>query len=85
VVELLTRSGETVAAIRLLGAVVAPGAGHDVYGDDAARLESIRAELEERAGLELFEVEFTRGSGFDEAAAAREATTAFDRRVRSAP
>jgi hypothetical protein len=85
VVELLMRAGESIAAIRLLGAVMTPGAGHDVYGDDAARLESMRAELEERVGVEVFQVEFTRGSGFDEAAAAREATTAFDRRVRSAP
>ncbi len=84
VVELLMRAEESIAAIRLLGAVMTPGAGHDVYGDDAARLESMRAELEERAGPEVFQTEFTRGSGFDEAAAAQEATTAFDRWVRSA-
>jgi predicted ATPase/DNA-binding SARP family transcriptional activator len=85
VVELLKRSGESIAAIRLLGAVLAPGAGHDVYGDDADRLDSVRAELEEQAGRERFHEEFAIGSGFDEAAAAREATTAFDRLTRSAP
>ncbi len=85
VVELLMRAGEPTAAIRLLGAVMTPGAGHDVYGDDAVRLEAMRAELETRAGAEVFQAEFTRGSGLDEAAAAREATTAFDHWVRSAP
>lgn len=85
VVELLLRGGESIAATRLLGAVMAPGAGHDVYGDDAARLESLRVELVDRVGREHFQVEFTVGSRFDEAAAAQEATTAFDRMIRSAP
>ena len=79
VADLLMRAGETVTAIRLLGAVMAPGAGHDVFGDDAERLESMCSELEGRAGRVVFEVEFNAGAELDEAAAAHEATTAFDR------
>ena len=46
VADLLMRAGETVTSIRLLGAVMAPGTGHDVFGDDAERLESMCRELE---------------------------------------
>jgi hypothetical protein len=79
VVELLTRAGEVVAAVRILGAVMAPGSGHDVYGDDAARLATIRSTLEQQVTTTVFDDEFHRGSEFDEAAAANEATAAFDR------
>lgn len=63
VVELLMRSGEAIAAIRLLGAVMAPGAGHDVYGDDAARPDSLHAELEEQAGRKRFHEDSLPGPG----------------------
>ena len=79
VADLLLRAGETVTAIRLLGAVMAPGTGHDVFGDDAERLESMCRELEGLAGRAVFEVESKAGAELDEAAAAHEATAAFDR------
>ncbi len=84
VVNLLMQAHETIAAVRLLGAVVSPGAGHDVFGDDVARLESMRTELEQRTGRDVFDAEFARGAELDEAAAAQEATAAFDRFAQSA-
>ena len=85
VADMLARAGENISAVRLLGAVMAPGTGHDVFGDDAARLESVSADLERQVGSETFQLEFARGAGLDEAAAAQEATTAFDRLTSAAP
>ena len=79
VVDLLLRTDEPITAVRLLGAVMAPGTGHDVFGDDAERLGSMRVELEQRLGRDVFDDEFSHGATLDEAAAAEEATAAFDR------
>jgi predicted ATPase/DNA-binding SARP family transcriptional activator len=79
VVDLLARVGEDETAARLLGAVTAPGSGHDVFGDDAERLDAIRTTLVERLGSTAFGELCSAGATLDDVAATHEATTAFDR------
>jgi hypothetical protein len=78
VVALLTQAGMDRPAARLLGAVMSPSSGHEVFGDDEARLSAIRAGLMRRLGESEFEQLFRDGSHLDDVAAAAEATAAFD-------
>jgi tetratricopeptide (TPR) repeat protein len=78
VVALLTQTGIDRSAVRLLGAVMSPSSGHEVFGDDATRLSAIRAALLARLGDFEFEQLFRDGSHLDDVAAAAEATAAFD-------
>ena len=78
VVELCARIGADESAARLLGAVLSPSTGHEVYGDDATRLAQLGRELSARLGAARFDAAFGSGSTLDDAAAALEATTAFD-------
>ena len=78
VVDLLTQAGLDVQATRLLGAVMSPSSGHEVFGVDDARLAVIRSQLVERLGPTVFEQAFREGSQMDDVAAAAEATAAFD-------
>ncbi|MCD9625682.1 AfsR/SARP family transcriptional regulator [Rhabdothermincola salaria] len=78
VTELLCQQGFDDAAARLLGVVTAPGAGHEVVGDDDVRLRTVRATLERRMGRAQLEIRLEEGRALDDAAAAQEATAAFD-------
>ncbi|MET0909545.1 MAG: AfsR/SARP family transcriptional regulator, partial [Ilumatobacteraceae bacterium] len=78
VVELCARLGADEAAARLLGAVLSPSTGHEVYGDDDARLAQLRRDLSARLGADRFAELFAAGWQLDDAAAATEATAAFD-------
>src|SRR5690606_19452460 len=78
VAELLCRHGVDEHAARLLGAVTAPGVGHEVVGDDDVRLTAIRHELERRLGPGRCGELLAEGRGLDDAAAAAEATAAFE-------
>jgi hypothetical protein len=78
VVELCVRIGADEPAARLLGGVLSPTAGHEVYGDDDVRLAQLREELSGRLGAERFAVALSAGSRLDDAAAALEAAAAFD-------
>jgi hypothetical protein len=49
-----------------------------VYGDDDARLTQLAHELSDRLGAGRFEALLAAGSHLDDAAAALEATAAFD-------
>lgn len=78
VTELLCRQGLDDHAARLLGAVTAPDAGHEVVGDDVIRLTSVRGELERRLGVARCSELVDEGRALDDAGAAAEATTAFE-------
>jgi hypothetical protein len=78
VVELCARIGADEPATRLLGAVFSPAHGHDVYGDDDVRLRQLAGELSERLRVDRFDAVFASGAQLDDAAAALEATAAFD-------
>ncbi len=78
VVELCALLGAHESAARLLGAVLSPTSGHAVYGDDDVRLGQLRRELSDRLGDERFAAALASGSTLDDAAAALEATAAFD-------
>ncbi|MCO8126471.1 winged helix-turn-helix domain-containing protein [Acidimicrobiia bacterium EGI L10123] len=79
VTELLCGQGLDDQAALLLGAVTAPGAGHEVVGDDVDRLAAVRAELEQRLGPGRLAELLAEGAALDDAAAAGVATAAFDR------
>jgi predicted ATPase len=76
--ELLVAAGVDEPAAVLLGAVTAPEAGNDVIGDDDVRLRSADATLRERLGSERVDELLTIGRSYDDAAAAEEATAAFE-------
>jgi hypothetical protein len=78
VVELCALLGAHESAARLLGAVLSPTSGHEVYGDDDVRLGQLRLELADRLGADRFAEALAAGSVLDDAAAASEATAAFD-------
>lgn len=78
VTELLAQCGADEPAARLLGAVRHPDTGHDVVGDDDVRLGTIESVLRSRLGDVRFDRLVQAGAGLDEAAAASEATAAFD-------
>jgi hypothetical protein len=78
VVELCASIGADESATRLLGAVFSPALGHDVYGDDDVRLAQLARELSGRMGAERFDAVLASGAQLDDAAAALEATAAFD-------
>lgn len=78
VAELLCRQGLDEPAARLLGAVTAPDAGHEVVGDDGVRLTAVRTELERRLGAARFAEALAEGRELDDAAAAEVATAAFE-------
>jgi hypothetical protein len=50
---LLERMGRHRPSAVLLAAVLAPGAGHEVFGDDAVRLADLKARLEPELGDEF--------------------------------
>ncbi len=77
VVDLLTRLDADLPAARLLGAVMSPASGHEVFGDDDLRLSFIRDRLSDRLGSAVFEQSFRDGSALDDVSAAAEATAAF--------
>jgi predicted ATPase/DNA-binding SARP family transcriptional activator len=75
VVELFCALGRYRAAALLLGAVTAPGSGHEVFGDDAERLALLSAELAARMGDAAFAEARAEGRALDvESAAALTAT-----------
>ncbi|MCO8125956.1 winged helix-turn-helix domain-containing protein [Acidimicrobiia bacterium EGI L10123] len=78
VTELLCRHGAHEHAARLLGAVTASGVGHEVVGDDDRRLTAVRQELDRRLGPARCAELVSEGCGLDDAAAAAEATAAFE-------
>jgi predicted ATPase/DNA-binding SARP family transcriptional activator len=78
VVKLCASIGADESATRLLGAVFSPALGHDVYGDDDVRLAQLARELSGRMGAERFDAVLASGAQLDDAAAALEATAAFD-------
>lgn len=78
VTELVAAIGNDEGAARLLGAVTSPASGHDVIGDDDARLAGLAEQLVSRLGAERFERCRAAGARLDDAAAAEEATAAFD-------
>ena len=78
VTELLCRHGAHEHAARLLGAVTAPGVGHEVVGDDDVRLRAIGEELERHLGAGRCHELVAEGRGLDDASAAAEATAAFE-------
>ena len=69
IAQLLDRLGKPRAAAVLLGAVAAPGSGHDVFGDDALRLADLATRLEASLGDD-FAVARAQGAGLDVGAAA---------------
>ena len=69
IAQLLERLGKPRAAAVLLGAVTAPGSGHEVFGDDALLLADLATRLEADLG-EDFTVARAEGSGLDVEAAA---------------
>lgn len=79
VIQLLVAAGVDEPAARLLGAVTAPGSGNDVIGDDDRRLRDAEATLRNRLGDDRLERNLAAGRELDDAAAAAEATAAFDR------
>ncbi|HSP03369.1 MAG TPA: BTAD domain-containing putative transcriptional regulator [Acidimicrobiales bacterium] len=78
VTELLCGQGLDEQAALLLGAVTAPGVGHEVVGDDVDRLAAVRAELEQRLGSARLDELLVEGATLDDAAAASVATAAFE-------
>ncbi len=50
IAQLLHRLGKPRAAAVLLGAVTAPGSGHEVFGDDALLLAELAGRLEVELG-----------------------------------
>ncbi|MDY7103657.1 MAG: BTAD domain-containing putative transcriptional regulator [Actinomycetota bacterium] len=79
VTELACCEGLDESAARLLGAVTAPDAGHEVVGDDEELLRSLRATLDDRLGAERAAALVEEGRGLGDAAAAAEATAALAR------
>jgi hypothetical protein len=79
VVELFADHGEPEAAALLLGAVRAPGSGHDVAGDDEIRLTAVQERLEAALGAATAAKLILRGAGLDDTDAASAVTAALDR------
>ena len=69
IAQLLHRLGKPRAAAVLLGAVTAPGSGHEVFGDDALLLTELAGRLEVELGDD-FTVARLEGAGLDVEAAA---------------
>ena len=69
IAQLFERLGKPRAAAVLLGAVTKPGAGHEVFGDDAVRLADLATRLEAELGAD-FALARAEGAGMDVEAAA---------------
>ena len=79
VADLLTQAGESEPAALVLGAVLSPSSGHEVFGDDDERLSTIRSVLRDRLGGDTLDRLLATGAEMDDAAAAEVAAAAFDR------
>jgi hypothetical protein len=77
IAQLLDRLGKPRAAAVLLGAVTAPGSGHEVFGDDALLLADLAGRLEVELGDD-FRVARAEGAGMDVEAAAALASSELE-------